>query len=414
MKELFKNVTVLHRGSPYHLQSVDILIVNGIIEKIGANISDNQAVITEGNSLFASAGLCDIGTGIGEPGNEQRETIHSLKLAALKGGYTELFVMPDNEPVTQNKATSMYFVNHPSHNGVRLHPLGALSKDTAGQELSEYLDMYDVGVRVFCDGLKTIQHAGLMSKALQYASGFGGAILHHPCDKNISKGTEMHEGTMSSLLGLKGEPDIAELNILHRDLLLNEYYQSSLIIHAISAARSVVMIQKSKQQGNSVSATVAYKNLIFTDQDLQDFNANLKLRPVLRTSDDKTALFKGVLDGTIDAIISNHVPLEEELKNLEFPYVTPGASGLETCLPASLSLSSSMDETERIVHALTLGPRRIMGSEIPALEEGVHANICIFDGNSPWKYTSVQRVSGSANTPFDQYEFKAKVIKTYS
>jgi dihydroorotase len=414
MRELIKEATILHRGSSYHLQSVDILIVDGIVAKIGAGISDDHAVITEGNSLFVSAGLCDIGTGIGEPGNEQRETINSLTLSARKGGYTELYVMPDNEPVTQNKATSMYFVNHPSRNGVRVHPLGALSKDTAGQELSEYLDMYDAGVRVFCDGHKSIQHAGLMSKALQYASGFGGAILHHPCDKNISKGSEMHEGTMSSLLGLKGEPYIAELNILHRDLLLNAYYQSSLIIHAISAARSVEMILKSKQQGDSVSATVAYKNLIFTDQDLHDFNANLKLRPVLRTSDDKTALLKGVLDGTIDAIISNHVPLEDELKNLEFPYVTPGATGLETCLSASLSLSSSMDETERIVHALTLGPRHVMGAKIPALEEGEPANLCIFDGNSPWKYNAAQRLSGSANTPFDQYEFKTKVIKTYS
>jgi len=414
MKELYKKVTILHRESPFHMQVVDLLISDGTIEKIGSNIEVHDATLIEGNTLYASAGLCDIGTFTGEPGNEHRETIHTLTQSALKGGYTELYVMPDNEPVTQNRATSGFFDNHPSRHGVQLYALGALSKDTAGQELSEYLDMREAGVRVYCDGLKTIQHAGLMSKALQYASGFGGSILHHPCDRNISKGSEMHEGTMSSLLGLKGEPDIAELNILHRDLLLNEYYQSSLIVHAVSAERSVDMLRKAKKNGNTISATVAYKNLVFTDEDLHDFNAHLKLRPVLRTAADRKSLFSGVLDGAIDAIVSNHVPLEDELKNLEFPYVTAGAIGLETCLPASLSLAASLDETERIVHALTLGPRRIMGVEFPTIQEGLRANLCIFDGDAPWKYTVDQSASKSSNTPFNQHLFTVRVIKTYT
>jgi len=412
MTVLIKDVTILHQGSKYHLQVLDVFIKDGKIEKIGKNIKLSNTEVIKGNDLYCCIGLCDIGTHTGEPGNEHRETIDSLTKAALAGGYTTLAVFPNNKPVTQSKADIKYLKGHPDRNGVEILPIGALSKDTKGVDIAEYIDMASAGAVAFSDGMKSVQDTGLISRALQYANQVGGIIIHHPDDHYLNQGGEMHEGDMSTSLGMKGVPAIAELNLVQRDILINEYNNGNLIAHCISAERSVKAIKAAKKDGNRIFATVSYQNLLHTDQDLNDFDTNLKVSPVLRAKADKKALLQGLNDDTIDVIVSNHTPLDEEAKNLEFTYATPGATGLETCLMASVGALKKIVAIPNIIHKLTISPRQILKLSIPTIEVGEVANLCVFDIDSKHAILSSDFKSKCSNNPYVGMDFGVKVLAT--
>ncbi len=412
MTVLIKNVTIVHEGSKYHLQVLDIFIKDGLIEKIGKNIKVADSEIIKGNNLYCCIGLCDIGTHTGEPGYEHRETIDSLTKAALAGGYTTLVVFPNNKPMTQTKADIKYLKDHPDRNGVEILPMGALSKDLKGIDIAEYMDMAAAGAVAFSDGMQSVQDTGLMSRALQYVNQIDGVIVHHPDDHYLSQGGEMHEGEMSTSLGMKGVPDIAELNLVQRDILINEYNRGILVEHCISSERTVKAIKTAKKDGNRIYATVSYQNLIHTDQDLNDFDTNLKVSPVLRSKADQKALIKGLTENTIDLIVSNHTPLDEEAKNLEFTYATPGATGLETCLIACVDSLKKIIPLPDIIHKLTISPRQILKLSIPTIEIGAKANVCIFDIESKEGVVSSNFKSKSSNNPYVGKDFGVKVLAT--
>lgn len=411
MNTLLKNVKVIHPSSEYHKQNVDILIEGGIITKIGKNILSNQAEELSGKNLHCSIGLCDIGTHSGEPGFEQRETLDSLTKSALRGGYTALAIMPDTKPVNQNKAQLQFFINHPDNNRVRIYPIGALSKDLKGQDINEYFDMSDAGAAAFSDGLHSIQNSGLLSRALQYASTTGKSIIHHPDDHTLSSSGEMHEGETSTLLGMKGLPSLAEVHMVHRDILLMEYNDAGMMVHAISAAESVDMIKSAKKKGLKITSSVPYLNLIYNDETLMDFDQNLKVLPPLRSDKDRKALIKGIKDNTVDIIVSNHVPLDEEVKNLEFPYALPGATGLETCLVACLDGLKDILDIDIILEKMTINPRRLLNIEIPEIKVGNKADLCVFDLSDSWTYEKRDVQSKSYNNPFIGKPFSARVLR---
>lgn len=412
MDILIKNAIILHKSSEFHQKKVDIHVVKGRIKTIGEDLDVRSAHIISGNALYCTIGLCDIGTHCGEPGYEHRETIGSMTRSALAGGYTSLAIFPNNKPVTQTRAAIRYIKTHADANGVKLFPIGALSKDLSGTDIAEYLDMHAEGVIAFSDGIKAIHDTGLLSRALQYATSTQLPIIHHPDDHHLSDGGEMHEGEMSTSLGMKGVPDIAELNMVQRDILIQSYNGGTVIEHAVSAASSVAAMKNAQKQKQNVFATVAYMNLLHTDQDLFDFDSNLKVLPVLRSEVDRKALIKGLKDGTIDAIVSNHTPLDEEAKKLEYPYATPGAIGLETCLAATIEgLAKDMD-LDDIIHKLTIGPRQLLNLEVPEIVDGAMADLCVFDTDQNWTYHIDTVKSMSCNSPYLGKMFKTKVLAT--
>ena len=412
MNILIKKATILHQSSEFHLSVRDILKYDGIISQIQGEISHEDAKIISGNKLYCFIGLCDIGTHTGEPGYEHRETINSLTMSALAGGFTALAVFPNNKPVTQTKADISFLANHSDRNGVSIYPIGALSKDSKGIDIAEYMDMRSGGAIASSDGIKSVQDTGLLGRALQYASTTDVVIIHHPNDNYLSAGGEMHEGEMSTSLGMRGIPDIAELHMVQRDILLNAYQDSQIIEHAISSGRSVEVIRQAKNEQNNIQATVAYMNLLFTDSDLYDFESNLKVNPVLRSESDKQHLIEGINDDTLSAIVSNHTPLDEEAKNLEFPYATPGATGLETCLSACFTYLTEKIAFPTLVHKLTITPRKLLKIEVPQTAVGVKADLCVFDAELNWIYTKYTKSSKSANNTFIGKELKGKVITT--
>lgn len=412
MDILIKNATILHQGSMYHLQKRDIYISDGRIQSISESIVKDNVKTISGSSLYCCIGLFDIGTQSGEPGFEHRETIQSLTKCARAGGYTALAVFPNNKPVTQTKADIRYISGHQDCNGVRIHPIGALSKDTKGVDIAEFVDMKAGGAVAFSDGLKPVQDTGLLNRALQYASHTDAPVIHHPDDHFLSAGGEMHEGFVSTSMGLKGVPDISELHMIQRDMLLLEYTGARLIEHALSARRSVEALRAAKKIQSGISATVAYMNLIFVDSNLADFDTNFKVLPVLRTENDRERLIEGILDGTIDAIISNHIPLDEEVKNLEFSYALPGANGIETCLPACLTYLSEKIDIALLIHKLTIAPRQLMGISIPALEEGAMADLCVFDAGEEYIPLPETSNSKSKNNPFHHIPLKGTIKAT--
>jgi dihydroorotase len=411
MDILIKNATIVHAGHSHHMQKRDIKIEKGIISSIRKSIKqkDSEQII-EGKSIHVCIGLCDIGTHSGEPGYEHRENIQSLTKAALKGGYTALAIFPNAKPITQTKADINFIKNHSNTNGVILYPIGALSKDTKGVDIAEYIDMYHAGAVGFSDGMNSIADSGLLSRSLQYAAQVSAPIIHHPHNALLAAGGEIHEGLTSTSMGMKGIPSICEIQPVQRDILIANYTNGRIIEHAISAEESVELIKKAQKAGTNIAATVSYMNLLHTDEDMLDFDTNLKVSPVLRSMSDRKALIKGVNESTISAIVSNHTPLDEESKNLEFTYADFGAIGLETCLIACIDKLSKEINLDILIHQLTIGPRQILGLPIPSFGEGYPANICVFDLGETTTINIETVISKSKNTPYLNQSFGAKVV----
>jgi dihydroorotase len=410
MKILIKKVKVIQQASKYHGKQVDILISNGKIEDIKSVITPVQGMrIIAGEELYASASWIDIGAYLGEPGNEYREDVASLVKVARAGGYGAVAPLPTTMPSVQTKSSLQYLLNKAKEQKYSILPLASLSENNEGKEITEMLDLHHAGALAFTDGLKPVNHTGLMARALEYIKQFEGLIIHHPYDKMLSPDAQMHEGEASTMLGMRGAPYISETLMLKRDIDLLAYTKSRLCVHAISTSDSVKLIKEAKKNNLSITATVPYLNLIKTDNDLMSFDTNLKVQPSLRRKFDITELVKGLKEGTIDAIISNHYPIEEEGKKLEYPYAKFGASGLETCFAALNTFVPSLD-LEVIIQKLTEGPASILGISIDPIAVGEKANLTIFDKTKEWTFEKT--LSKSQNNPFLGQKLIGKVIET--
>ncbi|TAK43452.1 MAG: dihydroorotase, partial [Saprospiraceae bacterium] len=278
------------------------------------------------------------------------------------------------------------------------------------KDITEMYDMNAAGAVAFSDGKNTMRDSGLMMRALLYVQPFGGVILNHPLDEDIAHGGQMHEGVMSTSLGLHGIPGISEELMVQRDIFLAGYTGSRLHLLNISTAGSVRLIKAAKAKGLDVTASVAAMNLACDDSHLFDFDSNFKVMPPLRGKDDLKALHKGLKDGTIDCITSNHTPLDTEAKNLEFPYAAFGAIGLETAFALSNTYLKGVLSTEQLVEKLAIAPRRILGMEVPEIAEGAAADLTVFDPEREWTFTEKDIFSKSKNTPFIGWTFKGKAL----
>lgn len=409
MQLLLKNARIFNGTSESQRQ--DLLIQNGIIEAIADHIATpNGAEVWESTDLCVSPGWLDIGVHAADPGYEHRENLETATAAAAEGGFTAIACFPNTDPALHTKSEVLYIKNKSAGLPVKCYPIGAISQDCEGKDLAELFDMHAAGAIAFSDGKRAVQDAGLLLRALQYSQAFKGLVINVPHHKTIAAGGQMHEGVMSTSLGLKGIPALAEELMVQRDLSLLEYSEGRLHIHLISTAKSVALIRAAKKSGLAVTASVAVANLCFTDEKLVDFDSNWKLMPPLRSKADTTALVEGLLDGTIDFICSNHTPWHEEAKNLEFPYADFGMIGLETSFALSRTFLDEKLSINDLVQKMSLAPRQILGISTPKIAVGEAAELTVFDPNAEWTLEAKNIRSKSKNTPFIGQTFKGKVI----
>ncbi|HMP29020.1 MAG TPA: dihydroorotase, partial [Saprospiraceae bacterium] len=308
----------------------------------------------------------------------------------------------------QNKAAVTVLQNKAKKSKINIYPIAAVTRDCKGEELTEMYDLHLAGAIAFSDGLKTIQHNGVLINALNYIKSFEGTLIHFPQDSYLSNGGQMHEGYISTLLGLKGIPTIAEKITIQRDLALLEYTNSNLCLFGISSKEAIQTIKASKAK--SLQSIVPYLNLIFHDSRIGGFDSQFKVSPPLREKTDQDELIKGLKDHTITAIASNHYPLEDEVKNLEFPYAKFGASGIETVFSALITYTKGKIPLDIIIQKLTTGPRSILGIDQVTIDEGRTAELTLFDPDLEWTFATSK--STSKNNPFLGQTLKGKVIGT--
>lgn len=398
---LLKNVTIIAPFSDLNGQLTDIFInKSGIIEKIGTLSSvPKNTTIFEKEGTCVSIGWADIGVHTCDPGFEHREDLASTARAAMAGGFTTVMPFPNTEPATDSKAEILYIKNKTQSYLVDFYPIGALSAGCKGKDLAELIDMSQAGAVAFSDGKKAVQDGGLILRGLQYAKTFEGIIFNSPLDKTIAPHGQMHEGLTSTSLGLSGIPSMAEELIIQRDLQLLEYSGGRLHFHNISTSRSVELIRQAKKQGLKVTCSVAALNLCLNDEALNGFDTYLKVMPPLREKSDIDVLIKGLKDGTIDFIDSNHTPIDTEGKDLEFPYAAFGAIGLDSAFSMIHTQLSKKLTFDQLIHLWAIQPRTVLGLPVPSITEGVVANFTLFNPHEKWAFTEKNIYSKSRNTP---------------
>jgi len=415
---LFKQIRIIEPGKGISAPT-DLMVKSGKIAAIAADlpIGDDVEVVRLEDG-YATIGWLDVGVFAGEPGYEHREDLGSVVAAAAAGGFTAIACLPNTKPALHSKSEISFVQQRVNSGPVNVYPIGALSQDCAGKDLAELYDMHQAGALAFSDGLHPVQDAGLLLRALQYSTAFGGLIMNHPHHKGIAGGGQMHEGRVSTELGLKGLPSLAEHLMLQRDLSLLEYAGTAarLHIHLISSAESVLMVREAKSKGLPVTASVAIANLCWTEEDMAmvpggaPFESNFKVLPPLRGEVDREALVDGVLDGTIDLISTGHLPWDPEAKNLEFPYAEFGITGLETAWSMYCMYLADKISLERWTEAVSTAPRKLFGLDMPAIEVGASANLTIVEKEHSWEYT--RPVSKSSNSPLLGRSLKGKVWGT--
>ncbi|MBJ11289.1 MAG: dihydroorotase [Flavobacteriales bacterium] len=407
---LIRAAKVVDPNSKYNNKVVDILIEKGIIQDIGKNLTvPKDADIIEEKGLHVSPGLFDLHVNFGDPGFEWKEDMQTGMLAAAKGGFTGVLCMPSTLPVIDTKSQVEYIQKMSTGNVVNVHPAGSITKNLKGQELTEMFDMNRSGALAFTDDKNSIQHAGVMKLALLYAKNFGGIIMNQANDKSISKDGQMNEGVTSTLLGLKGIPSLAEDLMIARDIKLAEYTEGRLHFSCISTSSSVELIRAAKKQGLKITADVAIHNLVLDETVCKGFDTRNKVNPALRTQKDIKALLKGLKDGTIDAICTDHTPQDIEHKKIEFDNAEFGMIGLQTAFSLACQLEQEIG-LEGIIDKMAIKPRKILGIEVPEVNIEKAANLCLFNPSTEWTLEEKDIVSKSKNTPFVGKTLKGKIV----
>lgn len=407
MTILLRNSRIIFPGSDLDGLQKDILIENGVIKEIGTDLQVTADQVIQQEGLQVSPGWVDVFASFPDPGYEHKETLESGASAAAAGGFTHVFVMPNTDPVTHTKSQVEYINEKSRSFPVYLHPIGAISKNTEGKELAEMYDMHSSGAIAFGDGKKSVQSAGVMLKALQYVKAFDGVVIQLPDDKSIGAHGLMNEGIVSTRLGLPGKPVMAEEMMVTRDIELAEYADSRLHLTGVTSQKSLHYIKNAKEKGVRISASVTPYHLFFCDEDLQQYDTNLKVNPPLRTREQRDALLAAVKEGLIDCIATHHQPQEWDSKTCEFEYAGFGMIGLETAFGVAGAVGIS---TSQWVQLCSINPRNIFDLPAATIQVGQPADLTIFNGQTEFEFTQQHIRSKSSNSPFIGKQLKGRVI----
>ncbi|WP_405605610.1 dihydroorotase [Polaribacter sp. Asnod1-A03] len=411
MTILIKSATIIDSSSPYNNQQKDILITNGIINKIEDSIETKENyTVVELDNLHVSCGWFDTSVSFGEPGYEERETIKKGLEVAAKSGFTSVAVNANSNPVIDNKSAVEFLINKANGFATNLYPIAALTQNSKGVEMAELYDMKQSGAIAFADYNKPIANDNLMKIALLYAQNFDGLVFSFPKNKAIAGEGIANEGINSTKLGLKGIPSLAEEIQIARDLFLLEYTGGKLHIPTISTAKSVALIKDAKEKGLNVTCSVSVHHLVLSDDELHGFDSNFKVNPPLRTKTDITALQEGIKSGVIDIITSDHNPIDIENKKLEFSEAKDGSIGLESAFGAINSVLSLEDFIENI----TSKPKTIFGLENYSIKEDNTVDITLFNPNDNYVFIKEHILSTSKNSAFLDKNLKGKAYGIYA
>jgi dihydroorotase len=407
MNALVKKATIICSSSPFHRQVKDVLVVDGIIKAIEDDISAENIQTITGNNLHLSIGWVDIFADFAEPGNEHRETLESGSNAAAVGGFTDVMLVPDTVPTVSSKAQVEFLIERAKTLPVNIYPIGSVTKNAEGSALTEMYDMHNSGAVAFSDGKKSIQQSGLLLKALQYVSAKNAVIIQVPDDKSISEGGLMNESIMSTKLGLPGNPEIAEEMMIARDIALLNYTDSHLHITGVSTKKGIDLINNAKKEGLQITCSVTPYHLFFSEEDLVEYDTNLKVNPPLRSREDVVALQDALRNGDIDCIASHHSPQCADDKICEFEYAKNGMIGLQTLYG---TVNPILKDTELLVKIFTENNRNIFGLKMPVIEKSAAACFTIFEPSTNYVFDEKAILSKSKNTPFIGKEMNGKVI----
>ena len=393
MSIILKSAKVINAESKYNGTKQDILISEGKIVKIAKSISDKNARIIDIKDLHVSNGWFDSSVSFGEPGFEERETIENGGIVASKSGFTDVVLNSNTNPVIDSQA-GISFVKS-KNSSCNIHPLGALTISSESKEMAELFDMKNAGAVGFYDYKKPIINSNLLKISLQYSQAFNSLIMSFPLDKSIAKNGIINEGEISVNYGIKGIPNLSEEIQINRDLHILEYTGGNLHIPTISTKKSLDLIKKAKEKGLNVTCSVAIHNLTFNEAKLKDFDTRFKVLPPLRTEKDRLALVKGVKDGVIDLVTSDHCPIDVENKKTDIDNAEYGTIGLESFFGSLLNLFT-LEETIKI---LTRG-RKLFNIENFDFKEGSEARLSLFKISKEFEFSKSHIKSKSKNSAF--------------
>lgn len=412
---IIRNAKIIDKSSDFHNSINDIMIKDGIIKQISSNISSDQPFYeVDIENLHVSPGWIDLHVRFGEPGFEKRETITSGLSEAAKSGFTGVVVMPSTYPSIDTKSVIEFFNKKSFNNIVDLYPTGCISKNHQQSEISEMYDMFQSGAVAFTDDKKTIENTMLLNIALEYVKNFNGLIMTNCIDTHMSYNGQIDESITSVKMGLNTIPEVSEDIIVDRDISLLKYTNSRLHLSTISSYNALKKIKKAKSENLNLTTDVAAYNLILNTDSTKDFDTNMKLLPPLRSEKTRLFLIQSIIDGTIDAVSSDHTPLEIEDKNCEFNLAKFGMIGLKTLFPILNKVLGKKMELYKIIKLISQNPRKILNMPENSIKIGEKANLTFFDPNKKWKYEEKDICSLSKNTPFIGSNFEGVSLGVFN
>ena len=414
MPIVIKNGRVIDPAS--HTDRVaDVLIVDGRIAGVAPNLSSPNAEVFDAGGMIVAPGFIDIHVHLREPGFEHAETIETGARAAAAGGFTSICCMPNTQPVNDNATVTSYIVERARKFAVtNVFPIGAITKNSAGEELSAIGSMKAAGVVAISDDGRPVMNARVMRRAMEFARSFDLPVIDHCEDLNLSAGGDMHEGYESVRLGLRGIPASSEDVMVARDILLAEATGARFHVAHISTRNAMAMVAYAKQHGLPVTCEATPHHFALTDAQMLPYDSNFKMKPPLRTACDAGAVVDGIVAGAVDAIATDHAPHAGSEKMQEFEKCPFGIIGLETALGLALEhlVHTGKISLARLIELLTTGPARVLHLDRGTLRVGAPADVTIFSTDLEWTYDVNQSFSKSRNSPFDGHTFRGGPMAT--
>jgi dihydroorotase len=394
-----------------------LLVVDGKIADLGPHLRRNApegAEVIDCKGHMLAPGIVDAQVFTGEPGYEHRETLKTASHAAAAGGVTTMVVMPDTNPVIDQVALVDFIQRRARDNAiVNVHTMAAMTKGLKGEEITEIGLLKRAGAVAFSNGKSSVANTRVMRNVLLYGKDFGALVSHHTEDPFLSQTASMNSGEVAARLGLPGVPKAAETIVLERDVRLVEMTGGRYHAATISCAESLDVIRSAKARKLPVTCGVSINHLTLNENDIGPYRTFFKVRPPLRSNEDRAAMIRGVAAGDIDVIVSSHDPQDADDKRRPFAEATDGAVGLETLLPAALRLYHSGELTLlTIFKALSLNPARLLGLPGGHLAKGAVADLILVDLDTPWVLNKDELRSRSKNTPFDESKLQGRVLRT--